>query len=169
MIAIHRASWKPRGKSETQWRTSLTTYAFPRLGRKRVDKISTSDVMACLVPIWGVKRETARRVKQRISAIMRWCIAQGYRSDDPAGVAIDAALPRNGVISQHHRALPYGEVSTALDKVRGSAAWDGTKLAFEFLVLTAARSGEVPARHLGRDGLRSRHMDCPCGENEVRT
>ena len=41
------------------------------------------------------------------------------------------------------RALPHGEVAGAIERIRTSRAWTGAKLAFEFLVLTAARSGEV--------------------------
>ena len=94
-------------------------------------------------PIWHDKRETARRVRQRIGAIMKWAIAQGHRQDNPAGEAIAAALPRNGAVRKHMAALPHDEVAGALAKVRASAAGASTKLAFEFLVLTAARSREV--------------------------
>jgi len=44
---------------------------------------------------------------------------------------------------RHQRALPHGEVSSAVAAVRGSASWAGLKLVFEFLVLTAARSAEA--------------------------
>ena len=63
--------------------------------------------MAVLGPIWNEKRETARRVKQLISAICRWAVAQGHRTDDPAGVVIDAALPRNGVKRRHIRSSSF--------------------------------------------------------------
>ena len=100
--------------------------------------------MAVLEPIWNEKRETARRVKQRISAICRWAVAQGHRTDDPAGIVIDAALPRNGVERRHMPALPYDEVADCLAKVKASKrASAASKLALEFLVLTAARSSEV--------------------------
>ena len=105
----------------------------------RVSDISPADVMAILLPIWPTKRETARRVKQRISTIMRWAVAEGYRTDDPAGLAIHAALPKNGVNKAHHKALPYSEVARAIATVEASKACMATKLAFEFLVLTAAR------------------------------
>ena len=59
---------------------------------------------------WAEKRETARRVRQRISAVMRWAVAQGYREDNPAGDAIGAALPKTGVRTRHQPALPYTEV-----------------------------------------------------------
>ena len=143
VIAIHAAGWKPGGKSEKQWRASLATYACPRLGRTPVDKITTADVMACLVPIWHTRPETARRVRQRIGAVMRWAIAQGFRADNPAGDAIAAALPSHSGRRQHHRALPHANVAASVATIRASAAYPTTALAFEFLVLTACRSGEV--------------------------
>ena len=143
VIAVHRAGWKDGSRSETDWRATLRDYAVPKLGGRPVNRITTADVMAVLLPIWNGKRVTARRVRQRIGAVMRWAVAQGYREDNPAGDAIGAALPKNGVPPQHLTALPYAEVSGAMEQVRGSGAYPGTVLAFEFLVLTACRSGEV--------------------------
>ena len=143
VIAIHAENWKDSGKSAAQWRASLRDYAVPKLGSKRVDRITTADVMAVLLPIWSTKRETATRVRQRIGAICKWAVAQGYREDNPAGDAISAALPKNKVRRQHQRALPYAEVGDALIRVRASRAHRSTLLAFEFLVLTACRSGDV--------------------------
>ena len=143
VIALHAETWRDGGKSEKQWRSSLAAYAFPRIGRKSVATITTADVLAVLIPIWNVKRETARRVRQRIGQIMKWAIAEGHRDDNPAGEALGAALPRNGTSKAHHRALPYDRVNDALERVRMSGAWIHTKLAFEFLVLTWAHSGEV--------------------------
>ena len=91
VIAIHAPSWR-NPKSGPQWQASLQTYAYPTLGALPVSEITPGHVMAVLEPIWNDKRETARRVKQRISAICRWAVAQGHRTDDPAGVVIDAAL-----------------------------------------------------------------------------
>ena len=143
VIGIHREGWKDAGKSEKQWRASLRDYAMPRLGRRRIDQITTADVMAVLIPHWHTKNETMRRVRQRIGAVMKWAVAQGYRGDNPAGDAISAALPKNGSVRRHQRALPFGEVGDALAKIRTSGAHGLTALAFEFLVLTACRSGEV--------------------------
>ena len=139
----HAPGWRNQ-KHAGQWISTLRTYAFARIGTRPVSSITTSDVMAVLMTIWHEKPETARRVRQRISTIMRWAVAHGYRTDDPAGVALSAALPRprrNGRV--HHRALPYGEVAGALAAVQASQASPGTRLAFGFLILTAARSGEV--------------------------
>ncbi len=143
VIAVHAAGWKPGGKSERQWRSSLATYVYPRLGNTAVDRVTTADVMACLVPIWHTRPETARRIRQRIGAVMRWAIAQGYRADNPAGDAITAALPTNTGRRRHHPALPHADVAASIATIRASAAYPTTILAFEFLVLTACRSGEV--------------------------
>ena len=113
----------------------MRDYVLPRLARKRVDAVTTADVMAVLLPIWSTKRVTAGRVRQRIGAVMKWAVAQGYRDDNPAGDAISAALPKAAVRQQRMRALPHAEVA-ALARVRGSGAYRGTMLAFEFLVLT---------------------------------
>ena len=143
VLAIHASGWKRGGRSEEDWRWTLDNYAMPKLGRRPVDRITAADVMAVLVPIWNEKRVTARKVRQRIGAVMRWAVAQGYREDNPAGDAIGAALPKKGVRPRHLAALPYGEVAGAVATVRGSGADPATVLAFEFLVLTACRSAEV--------------------------
>ena len=143
VIAIHRANWKPGSDTEQQWRQSLREYVYPKIGDKTVDEITTTDVMAILLPIWNEKRVTATRVRNRISAVMRWAVAQEYREGNPAGDTIAAALPRNEVRTVHHRALPHAQVARALARVRASTSQPMTKLAFEFLVLTASRSGEA--------------------------
>ena len=140
---MHRPSWRAGGESEADWRRTLATYAVPRLGQMQVDRVTSADVMAVLQPIWNAKAVTAGRVRQRIGAVMRWAIAQGYRPDNPAGDAITAALPRNGGQPRHFKALPHGKVAKALATVRESTGTDGVRLSFEFVVLTAARSGEV--------------------------
>ena len=143
VIQLHKPTWKNGGKSEAQWRASLNEYAVPMIGRLRVDEVTPQDVMRVLLPIWNEKRETARRVRQRIGAVMKWAVAQGHRQDNPAGDAIGAALPKNGANVTHQKALPHAEVAEAIAAVRQSNAGETTKLAFEFLVLTACRSGEV--------------------------
>ena len=93
---------------------------------------------------WGRQRPwSTRPVRQRISAVMNWAIAMGYRPDNPAGDALGQALGRQQAVVQHMRALPHGEVAAALATVRTSQASVIIKRTFEFLVLTAARSGEV--------------------------
>ena len=142
VLAIHAEHWKSE-RTEGQWRASMRDDVLPRSARKRVDAVTTADVMAVLLPIWSTKRVTAGRVRQRIGAVMKWAVAQGYRDDNPAGDAISAALPKAAVRKQHIRALPHAEVGAALARVKDSGAYPGAMLALEFLVLAAARSGEV--------------------------
>ena len=143
VIKIHAETWKQGGRSEAMWRSSLHDYAA-KLEPKPVDKITTSDVLGVLTPIWSSKRVTAKRVRQRISQIIKWAVAEGHREDNPAGDAIEAALPKHEAAAQvHHQALPHAEVGAALRTIRESDAAPATTLALEFLVLTATRSKEV--------------------------
>ena len=140
-IAMHRAGWRST-THEVQWRYLLRSYVFPHIGSRHIDEITSADVLAILNPIWHTKPETARRMRQHIGAIMKWPIAQGPRPDNPTGEVLGQVLGRQPDI-RHHRALPYEEVAAAIWTVRESEAAEVSKLAFEFLVLTAARSGEV--------------------------
>ena len=139
-----------------------------RLGRKRVDQIATADVMAVLIPHWHTKTETMRRVRQRIGAVMKWAVAQGYRDDNPAGDAISAALPKTGTVRNHQRALPFAEVGAALDKAKASGAFTSTVLALEFLVLTACRSSEVRLARRDEVDLESGTWTVPAGRMKAK-
>ena len=143
VIEMHTPGWKNGGKTAKQWHASLRDYAMSRIGARRVSDITSAEVMSILLPIWSTKPVTAKKVRGRIGAIMKWSIANGFRDDNPAGDAVGAALPKNGAVPAHFRALPHGEVAGALARVRASGAYRATVLAFEFLVLTACRSGDV--------------------------
>lgn len=142
VIALHARQWKPGSRSEQQWRASLKTYVLPQLGAKRVDRIVVGDILAVLAEPWTTRPETARRLAQRISVILKWAMGAGFRIDDPTAAAV-AALPRHSDKPTHHRALHHSDVATALETIRASKASEVAKLGLEFLTLTAARSGEV--------------------------
>ena len=137
-----RPRWRNR-KHATDWMATLENHAFPILGGMRVDRIRREDVLRALTPIWTAKPETARRVRQRIRAVLRWAWAHGYVSENVAGEGIDGALPAMPAVKEHFRALPFQEVSEALEAVQESRASKAAKLCLRFLVLTAARSGEA--------------------------
>ena len=142
VVAAHESSWKDSSRTAGIWRGRLHQYAYPTLRYLPVDAITSGDVLGVIAPIWNSKRETATKLKGYITAIFKWCIAEGHRADNPVD-AIGAALPRTGVRAQHHPALPYAEVKDALAKIWESDAHETTKLAIDFLTLTAVRSGEV--------------------------
>ncbi len=83
VVELHRPSWR-NAKHAAQWEATLRTYVYPRLGKRPVSNIYTADVLSVLMPIWHEKPETARRVRQRISTVMKWAVAQGFRQDNPA-------------------------------------------------------------------------------------
>ena len=143
VIRIHAKAWKNDGKSEHQWRSSLETYAFPKLGNMPVNRIRPKDVMNALLLIWTAKPVTAKRVRQRIGAVMNWAVAQGYRTDNPAGETLGAALPKQENGQEHLRALPFAQVANALRKVRASDDNPTAALCLEFLTVCAVRSGEA--------------------------
>ncbi|MXO58164.1 tyrosine-type recombinase/integrase [Altererythrobacter salegens] len=157
---ISEPTWR-NGKHTKQWIRSLEVYAFPKLGDKKVSIIDSADILAVLTPIWTANPETARRVKQRIGTVLKWAIAQGWRSDNPAD-AISRALPKHDRSTvKHHKALPYSEVRHALAVIKESDATDTSKLALEFLVLTATRSSETRLARWSEIDLRSATWTIP--------
>ena len=142
VIELRRPTWS-NPKHAVQWTSTLKTYAFPVIGDITVDSITAADALAVLEPIWTVKPETASRVRQRMETVLDWAVSHGYRLDNPAGRSLLKVLPTAKRLKKHHTSLPYERVPEALRLVRDSRANERTKLAFEFLVLTAARSGEV--------------------------
>lgn len=139
----HKPSWK-NPKHADQWINTLTEYAFPEFGAKRIDAVETNDVKAALLPIWLTKPETARRVRQRVNMVFDWAKASGLRTGDNPCDGLGKILPKQANGKNHHDALPYAFVPAFVVALRKNAATDeGIKLAFEFLILTAARTGEV--------------------------
>ena len=138
---LHLPTWRNK-KHGRDFIASLEGYAFPLIGKMPISDVSAADVLRVLMPIWTAKPETARRVRQRIGTVLKWAIAQGWRQDNPTD-SITQALPKVAKSQVHRKSLPYGEVAGCLKAVRASRAMTSTKLALEFLVLTAARSGEV--------------------------
>ena len=86
--------------------------------------------------------ETARRVCQRLRAVLEWAVAMEYGLDNPCD-RIGPVLGPQQEVTEHRKAVPHREASAVIGRVRASAAPPGVKLALEFLVLTAARWGEV--------------------------
>ena len=136
-----QAGWRNR-KHAREWLSSLKRLAFPRIGRMPVSEVTSADVLEILTPIWHRKAETARRVRLRLRAVLEWAVAMEYRIDNPCD-RIGPVLGAQQKVVRHMQALPHREVAAAIGTVRGSTALGVARLAFEFLVLTAARWGEV--------------------------
>lgn len=140
----HAHAWKNK-KHAKQWISTLEHYVFPVLGDTRVDEIRSEHIVQAISPIWLIKPETARRVLQRVRTVLLWAKGNGHRTDSPTDEigAARKALPRQNEQERHHKALPYIEVPRFIGRLRAFSTSEPIKLAFEFLVLTAARTNEV--------------------------
>ena len=77
-----QGGWRGRWHAQNWWR-GMERYAFPRIGRRPVSEVNTADVLEILTPIWHVRAETARAVRQRIRSVLEWAIAMDLRHDNP--------------------------------------------------------------------------------------
>ena len=110
-----RPGWCSRWQVQN-WIPSLERYKFPSIGGRRVSEVTSTDVLETLTPIWHVKAETARAVRQRICAVLEWAIAIELRNDDPCDRVVPVLRPQHDIV-RHMRPLPQ--------KGRGGGRRDG--------------------------------------------
>jgi integrase len=142
----HESKWT-NSDYRDQFLASLERFAFPVLGDMDVAAIDTPAVLRTIEPQWRETTVTLDRVRNRMEQILDWCVVRDHR---PAGTNparwkghLDQVLPAPRKVAPivHHRALPYAEVPALVAELR---RLDGpAPRALEFLILTAARSGEV--------------------------
>lgn len=135
-----KASWK-NGKHQNQWISTLETYAFPFFGDRLVSALEGPDIRKALLPIWLSKPETARRVRQRVGAVLDWSYVNGYRASEAPTRSLARGLPRQPKDDGHFAAMPYADVPAFIAKLRERVSVG--RVALEALILTAARSGEI--------------------------
>ncbi|MBZ9975962.1 tyrosine-type recombinase/integrase [Mesorhizobium sp. BR-1-1-10] len=142
-LGTMESQWR-NAKHQAQWRMTLTDYAASITAMK-VSSITTDDVLRVLNPIWQSKAETASRLRGRIERVLTFAKGKGWRSgENPATWRghLDGVLPvRNRLTRGHHKAMRYVDVPAFVQRLRGHDAMSARAL--EFLILTAARSGEV--------------------------
>ncbi|OTP69746.1 tyrosine-type recombinase/integrase [Caballeronia sordidicola] len=144
-IAAHSHEWK-NAKHGEQWKNTLTTYAYPLIGKMMVRHINREHVLEILEPIWAAKTETASRVRGRIESVLDWSRVKGFRSgDNPASWRgnLDHLLskPSKTKTVRNHPALPLDQMGDFIFTLR--AAKTTAARCLEFAILTAARSGET--------------------------
>ncbi len=130
-------------KHAAQWVSTLETYALPTLGDRPVAEISTREIASALEPIWREIPETAQRVQQRLKMIFDFAIASDYRTAGNPTLPVKMILGERGQQTTHHRALPYAEIPDFVEAVRQRRGDGASRLALEWLVLTASRSAET--------------------------
>jgi integrase len=142
-LAKHADGWK-NAKHRAQWKSTLETYANPVIGDLFVADIATPHIVKLLEPIWNTKRETARRVLNRVERVLNYAKASGYRTgDNPAKWTghLKDLLPSNGKTVEHHAALPYSEIPQFMAELRERDSLSARAL--ELCILTASRTSEV--------------------------
>lgn len=141
VVDLHRKTWRNE-KHEAQWLRTLEVFAWPTLGDIRVSEITGPMIRNVLAEIWLTKPETARRVRQRIGAVLDWAYASGYRETEAPMRSISKGLPRQPKKGgRHFAAMPYAEIADFMRRLGQRESF--SRLALQFAILTAARSGEV--------------------------
>ena len=129
-------------KHRRQWLSSLGTI-FLAFGATPVDEVHSNDVVTALESHWLSKPETARRILGRVRAVFEWARAKQFCVGDNPAHALEKIFPKKSRILKHHGALPYAELPAFIQELRTSNAGLAVQLAFEFLILTGARTSEV--------------------------
>lgn len=168
-IATKEHEWK-NDKHRKQWSSSLETYAYPIIGTRPVADITTEDVLRILEPIWTKKTETATRVRQRIESVLDWCKARKLvTGDNPASLkgGLGQLLPKSSKVAKvkHQSAVPYIEAHAFVQALRSKRGV--SPKALEFLLLTAARSGEVLGAQWGEIDMNAHVWTIPA--NRMKT
>ena len=140
LISEHHKTWQ-NAKHQSQWKATLAAYAYPSIGETLVSEVEAPAIRDLLISIWVEKPETARRVKQRIGAVLDWAHSKGFRETDAPMRAIAKGLPRQSRQAAHFAAMPYPDVPAFLKTLRERQSWG--RMALEATILTAVRSGEV--------------------------
>jgi integrase len=158
--------WR-NGKHSDQWLTTLKIYAFPVIGELPVDAIDARSIQRVLAPIWLQKGETARRVRQRVAAVLDYAHGKGWRETEAPMRAVNQLLggikqPRSG----NFAAMPYRELPAFMAKLRAGDHAIG-RSALQFLILTAARSGEIRKARWSEIDFKTNEWRVPPGNTKT--
>jgi len=141
-IAAHAAlshSWAE--KTSAAFLTSLEEYAYPLLGKKRVDTIAADDIAGALGLIWTTKPATAKKVRYRVNAVLDFASGKGWRA---YGAPREQVRALTGKLKKgkNHPAMPYADVPAYYQGL-GEGTETLGRLALMFLIATGARSIEA--------------------------
>lgn len=144
-VDSQQLAWK-NAKHRHQWSRTLEVYAYPLIGKVPIDAVAEQHVIAVLEPIWAKKSETASRLRGRMESILDWARVRGQRyGENPARWKghLDKIFPAPSQIRQvrHFQALDVRDVASFMMRLKLQQGVSA--LALRFLILTAARSGEV--------------------------
>lgn len=136
-----KSGWRNKRHTDS-WLACLVTYAFPSIGAKPVHAVDSIMVRDLLSPIWIEKQETARRVLQRIGAVLDFSHIKGWRATETSLKSVRKGLPRQLRNESHFEAMAYEDVPAFVGSLRSALSTVGRD-ALEFTILTAVRSNET--------------------------
>ncbi len=166
--AEHSRTFRNR-KHAAQWLSTLEAYVIPKIGNRQIDKIESKDILEVLTPIWTEKPETARRIKQRLRTVFAYAKAKGWRPGDNPVEGVSKVLPKHSNPKKHFAALPYTQVPEFIESLwKAGNVGTQSKLALEYLILTAARTGEVILAKWAEIDLESRTWTIPAERMKAR-
>jgi len=163
-----KPAWK-NAKHADQWINTLREYVFPTIGKRKVADLTATDFADALRPIWLTKPETASRVKQRCHKVMKWCGARGFVTANPVDV-VGYLLPHQEGSRErttHQPAMPWRDIPIFADALR-TGPYSSTRALLEFVILTAARSGEARAMTWDEVDLEAKVWTIPAARMKAR-
>ena len=145
LIKSKLSEWK-NPKSEKQWRSTLTKYAYPVVGQMKIESVTTKEIMSILEPHWLEKTDTMTKLRGRLQKVLDWATTYGYRQGlNPATWEgnLEHLLPAPSRVTKgkHHKSLPYSQVQWAYEVINNSVGVGSRCL--ELIILTAVRSSEA--------------------------
>ncbi len=132
--------WSSKRHSEIWW-SSLDRYVLGHIGTRPIETLGSPDILQVLEPIWVEKNDTAKRIKQRVAVIFDWARGAGYYPKANPVYGLEKALPAVKTEVAHMPYLPWQELPQFMAEL--SSREGVSARALEFIILTAARSGEV--------------------------
>ncbi len=127
--------------SERIW-SRLEDDVLPEIGDKDVATIEPKEVLDLLRKIEDRGAlEMAKRVRQSVSAIFRYAVADGKAKVDPASTLADAMQKRPR--QKHRPALTVDQIPEFYSKLRAYEGEKQTALAVEFVMHTFVRTQEI--------------------------
>ena len=133
-------------KQVQKLKNQLINYAYPYIGKMVVADIERIHIENMVKAIWEIKTETANRLRLHVEKILDLAEVKKLRvGENPARWSgnLELSFPARGKVSRvtHYAALPVVKLPEFIGKLEAQD-WMGAR-ALEFLILTAARSGEV--------------------------
>lgn len=135
-----KEGWKNR--RHANWISSFENHVFPIIGTRLVDAVDSTAVLEVLSPIWLEIPDTARRILQRIGAVLDFAHIKGWVSGEVSLRSVRKGLPRQTEKAGHLAAMPYADVPALIAELAAASPTTGRD-ALRFTIYNAVRSNET--------------------------